>query len=104
MSGVLRALQRFWDRAGIRCPFCGRWRFDGRLNRPFEMRAQHNTIVLDLGLDPALDFALGDTVQHLGVRGRRFGAKIAILGRQITKILGNRLHGGERLVEPFQGA
>ena len=57
-----------------------------------------------LGLDPALDFLFGDPVQHLGIRGRGFGAEIAVVGGEVAEIFGDGLHRRERLVEPFEGA
>ncbi len=68
------------------------------------LRAQDHTVILNLGLDPALDLALGNLVQHLGIGSRRFGAEIAILGREIPEILGNRFHRVERFVKPFERA
>jgi hypothetical protein len=39
-----------------------------------------------------LDFAFRDAVQHLGIGCGRFGPEIAVVGREIAKILGNGFH------------
>ena len=65
---------------------------------------QHDAMFLNLRLDPALDLALGDAVQHVGIGGGRFGAEVAIIGRKVAEVFGNCLHRREWLVEPLQRA
>ena len=67
-------------------------------------RSQDHAIVLDFRLNPALNFPLGNAVQHGGIGSGRFSAKVAVFCGQITEIFGDRLHGVERLIEPFQRA
>jgi hypothetical protein len=59
---------------------------------------------LNLCLDPALNLALGDPVQHGGIRRRRFRPEITVFRRKITEILGNRLHRAKGIVKPLKGA
>ena len=82
----------------------GLWR--GGLDRGFELfcggdrgqifvlvdLAQHDSVFLNARLDPALHFALGNLVQHLGIGGGRFRTEIAVVRREVAKILGDRAH------------
>ena len=52
--------------------------------RGLDLRTQDDAVVLYLGLDPTLDLALGDAVQHLGVWRGGFGAEIPVFGSQIA--------------------
>ena len=61
-------------------------------------------VIVQLAGGKARDLTLGQTVQHGGVRRRRFGPEVAVLRGKVPEILGNRLHGIERVVEPFQRA
>ena len=54
--------------------------------------AQIDGAFLGAGADTARDFALGNAGEHFCVRRGRFGPEIAIVGGEITEILGNRLH------------
>jgi hypothetical protein len=66
--------------------------------------AEHDAARGQAGLDPPLNLAFGDAVEHLGVGRRRFGSEVAVVGSEVAEILRDRLHGRERVVEPFQGA
>ena len=85
------------DRCGDSCvwPCFGRQRVAG---------AQDHAVFLNLCLDPAVNFALGNLVQHRGIGNRRFGPEIAVPCGQIAEILGNRPHRVERVVKPLQSA
>ena len=65
--------------------------------------AQSHAFSIQSRLDPAGDFALCDSRQHFGIRHRGFGTKIPVIGGKIAKILRNRLHRAERIIEPFKG-
>ncbi len=77
--------------------------FDSGLGPIFHL-AQHYAVVFHAGFDTAIDLALGDPVQHLCVGGRRFCAKVAVIGRKIAEILSNPAHRRERIVKPLQRA
>ncbi len=66
--------------------------------------AQNHAVFLNFCFDPALNFALSDTVKHLRIRLGRLCTEIPVVGSQIAEILRNRLHRVERLVKSFQGA
>ena len=66
--------------------------------------AQNHAVFLNLGFDAALNLALGDAVQHGGIRGGRLGAEIAVFGSQIAEVFCDRLHRREGLVKPLQRA
>ena len=69
---------------------------------PVFQLAQRDAVIADPGFYPALDLALGNPVQHLGIRRRRFGPEVPVFGRKVPKILGNSPHRPERVVEAFK--
>ncbi len=75
-----------------------------RLGLGFGAQDDAVTVILNLCLDPALNFTFGDAVQHGCIGGGRFGPEIAILGGQIAEVFRNRLHRVERIVKPLQSA
>ena len=82
----------------------GRRNGGSRRRRRLISRAQDHAVVLDPGLDPALDLALGDPVKHCGVRRGGLGPEVSVLGGQVAEVFRNRPHGVERVVEPLQRA
>ena len=66
--------------------------------------AQDHAVVLNLGHDAALNLALGNGMQHVGIGRWRLGAKIAVSCGQIAEILRNRRHRVKGLFKAFQGA
>ena len=64
--------------------------------------AQHDRVVGDTRLNPALDLALGDPVQHCSIGLRWLGAEIAVLCGEVAEIFRDGPHRGEWLVEPFK--
>ena len=69
---------------------CRLWRGFGQGTRL--TGAQNDIALLLVGLDPAGNFAFGDAGQHFGIRGRRFGAKVSIVGCQIAEVFRDSLH------------
>ena len=65
---------------------------------------QEDAAIVCARLDAAGNLAFCDTCQHLGVRLRRFSAKVTVIAGQIAEILGNGFHCVERIVKPFQRA
>ena len=61
-------------------------------------------MLTDLGLDPALNFALGDPVQHGRIGGGGLGPEVAVLGGEIAEVFCDRLHRIEGIIEAFQRA
>ncbi len=64
---------------------------------------QHHAVFLNLRLDPALNFALGNPVQHRCIRRRGLRAEIAVFRCQIPEVFGNRLHRVEGIVKTLEG-
>ena len=96
-AGFVRRVPHSHDRRGDgrRGHNCGFWGCFGL--------TQDNAMFADFGFDPALNFALGNPVQHFRVGRRGFRAEVSVICRQITEIFRNRLHRVERVVKPLQG-
>ena len=69
----------------------------------FGVGPQKQAAFHDARVDTGLDRLLGDPVQHLGIRGRRFRPEEAVTRCEVSEILRDGLHGLERIVEPFEG-
>ena len=82
----------------------GGLRLGGGLVRLALDLAQHDAVFLHPRLDALAHLALGDAVQHLGIRGGRLGSEVTILGGEVAEILRDFPHGREGIVEPLQRA
>ena len=67
-------------------------------------RPKDHPVFLNVCLDPTVDLAFGDPVQHRGIRRWRLGTEIAVFGGKIPKVFCNGAHRVEGIVKSLQSA
>ena len=93
---------RLWSRGRFKDRL---WRiFNNRSGVFYLLGAQNNATIFRTRFDPTGNFLLGDLGEHVCIRGRRLGTKVAIVGCEIAEVFGNGFHRPKGIIEPFESA